>query len=546
MAVTSNTNGIIFADGSYQTKAASSAYSRSGFNRTTYSGSDLTLTSSSEPMQSIAFTGLYYRVILPDASTLTVAATPTFKITNFGKYSFSIWNYYSEKLYELAPGESVNLYLLRNDDNPGLWATDQYQLVGACNVAVASSITPFVPNYSTNTNGRTRVIGLSSSKFLIVYAVSASQSAAVVGTITGTSISYGSPVNFGEGWRLQNSAGYLNSAVTTAQGYTGLIKIDENTVLAQVVNSNSTKYLVSITISGTTPTFNSGSALNCGAYGWWGTAVWTNSSSGMVVLVRNDGESGEGEYYTPGTQLIQSVTVSGSTITAKSSLGPYSNLNTFPLKLIHCGNNVFVEITAQFSSIGYAYARPFTVNTTTGAFTTGTVKAFNQSVGVKASDYGFMFSPYGQKGVSFEVSGSSVRVGTFTTDGSTLSAYSKSAASFPEDFLFDITSCGTLGLGYPSEPNPTGQRMVYVSRRNNMIYSLKFNNDGLYVGYDVVGKTPILPEGSEIYPTTGTGAWSGLTNIVALADNYYITIGWTWILDVPYITTALVKTTYKD
>lgn len=545
MAVTVNTGGIIFADSSYQTTATSSAYSRSGYNRTEYSGSNVTLNASSAPMQSIAFTGYYYTVTLPQASTLTPGTAPTFTITNFGKFPYSIYAYGQYRIYNLYPGETVELYLLSNNGDAGLWSDGEKPLIGACYDEVVSSITPHIPYVSNNSNGRMRVVGLTSTKFMIVYAVSMSQSAAVVCEISGFGgITYGTPVNFGAGWCLTNHAasGYQNTR--TAEGYTGLIKIDENTVLAQVTNTNQTKYLVSITISGTTPTFNSGGALNCGGYGYWGQAVLIDSSTGMVVLSRNDGESGDGEGYNPGSTLVQSVTCVGSTVTAKSSLGVYSNLYYGGHKIVHCGNNVFVEVTGQTAGgVDYAYARPFTVNTTTGTFTTGTVKNFNQSIGIRYSDYGFRFAPYGQKGISIEYGYTRSRVATFSSDGSTVSGYKRSSLNLPPNFYPDQFYCSGVGMGYPSGPNPTGQRLVYSSPSDGMIYLLKFNNNGEYVGYDTAGKTSIYPFGNELNTYT-PGIYSTL--VAVLADNMYVTVGWSWSLDIPYISAAVIRTNYKD
>jgi hypothetical protein len=194
MAITVSGTSITFNDATVQTTAATGA---SG-NTITSSAVDITLTSSSTAGQVVTMTAANKRVILPSCTTMT-AGPIAFVITNNGSYGFDVASSDGYVIAALHTGESVTIACTSTATANGGWATSQTgastisTTISASTGLIASNSTSTAPYYPPQA-GVQQVVGLTSTSFLVVYVDRATSDVyAVVGTISGTTISYGTP-----------------------------------------------------------------------------------------------------------------------------------------------------------------------------------------------------------------------------------------------------------------------------------------------------------------------------------------------------------------
>jgi hypothetical protein len=164
--------------------------------------SDVTLTNASNRVQAITMTTSGDKVILPDATTITTLGGPLFIIVNTGIYTFDVCTSDGYALGYLEAGESMTLALSSSASANANWITDKNGLVG---LTVTQSVYSGLTASKATTNAypiakTVAVCALSSSSVLISYVDQAtSDTKAVVATISGTTISYGTAVTVSAG-----------------------------------------------------------------------------------------------------------------------------------------------------------------------------------------------------------------------------------------------------------------------------------------------------------------------------------------------------------
>lgn len=163
---------------------------------TSSSSADITLTNSSNRVQSISMSTYGKRVILPDATTISTLGGPLFILVNNGIYTFDVCTADGYVLAYLEAGESMSVALSSAASANANWITDKTGLVGL--TTTQSTTTNFTNAQSTvswATPADIQVSALSSSSVIIGYIDrTTSDLYAVVATISGTTISYGTPL----------------------------------------------------------------------------------------------------------------------------------------------------------------------------------------------------------------------------------------------------------------------------------------------------------------------------------------------------------------
>jgi hypothetical protein len=232
------------------------------------SSSDITLTSSSNRLQQVAMTGYGLQVILPDATTITTLGTPRFVINNDGYIAFDIAVSTGGRLFGLAGGQSVEISLSSNSDATSGWvATPIGQMAITQTIqdnqpatfytsSMFTSGTTLLSNATADMNSTSSTItsvnylqmtcvALSTTSVMAVWiAPSTGYPTACVGTISGTTISWGTPAV------VNNARAYATVKMCALSSTTGLISI----------SSGANFYNVGFSVSGTTLTFSTISA----------------------------------------------------------------------------------------------------------------------------------------------------------------------------------------------------------------------------------------------------------------------------------------------
>lgn len=246
MATSLVSTGITFPDATTQTTAAVGA--ASGVTNTT-SAVSITLTSSSNKTQNVSMTAVDKAVILPDATTITRLGSDLFTINNTGAYHFYIQLSAGGYINQVAPGGSVTLSLSDNTTSDGKWvqsdlgytAYKMYDyssfLLPSSQIAGSTFFQGTTPKYLSIQN----VTPLSATTFFISYLYSAnSELFGVIGTLSGTTITYGTPVSFGtNGNTYSGSPGVLKFSSTTG-------------ILIAAINTGVTFHFIPFSVSGTT------------------------------------------------------------------------------------------------------------------------------------------------------------------------------------------------------------------------------------------------------------------------------------------------------
>ena len=237
---------LTFSDGTTQARAAVGA---SGATVTS-SATDITLTASSNQLQQVAMTALGLSVILPDATTYTSGALggPIFVISNTGSNSFDIKNSTGYSVSSLSIGQACIISLSGNTTQNGWIAC---LLSNATNTTTniargpATNVTTTVPTWSS-ANQNMQVVALSSTLLLTVWLNSTTgYSYAAAGTISGTTITWGTP-----------------TAISTARAYNfvNIAALSATTALIGSIVVGTGSYYNGVSVSGTTITVSTISA----------------------------------------------------------------------------------------------------------------------------------------------------------------------------------------------------------------------------------------------------------------------------------------------
>jgi hypothetical protein len=167
----------------------------------------------------------------------------------------------------------------------------------------------------------------------------------VVGTVSGTSISFGTPVEFEGGDTL-----YISSTYDSANGKVVFAFQD-------TADANSGKCRVG-TVSGTSISFGSEQTFDTGSVN--ATGISYDSASGKVVIAYRD--SGNSNY---GTAIVG--TVSGTSITYGSPI-VFDSVNSSYTKAVYDSTNNKTVVTYKIASPAGVYAKVGTVSGTSISF----------------------------------------------------------------------------------------------------------------------------------------------------------------------------------
>jgi hypothetical protein len=292
MPVTINgSTGVTFPNSTLQASAAP------GGGTTTTSAVDITLTATSTQVQYVSMTAVDKFVILPNATTLG-EVSPAYTIINNGQYPFHVKNNAGDIVYyNLLQGETQTITLVDNATSSGVWANNTGLLNLGGGLPQVSSIAAVGDSYQNPA-----VAMLSATQALIFYCPTATQISVVLATISGTSVTYGTPTAI------------LASGGNT-QYFMRALRFNATTGIVFYYN-NSSSFIRAVTVSGSTITLGTAATLASA------NANNTTASGYMAMLDTTTGFVGYA-ISTPAVP-IRAFTVSGSTIT----LGGATNVST--------------------------------------------------------------------------------------------------------------------------------------------------------------------------------------------------------------------------
>lgn len=406
-----------------------SAINVSGGATETTTGSNITLTSSSNRVQSITPTA-DITVTLPDATTLS-KGTPTFTITNVS----SVYNVYvatsdSAIVKIVTPGTAIVLSLIGNSTSAGTWQINYLPIL-----ATIGSITQFDSNSVNNawdySNGYNMQylhnIALSSTSVVTIYARS-SGIYAVAATISGATITYGSP-----------------TLISSYVGAFGAVGLSSSNIIVWSVQSGVNPKAYGLTVSGTSITVSTASA-SIGSYG-----------SYLVSISRlNDTDALVGYYADSGTTTygFRVVTHNGSSAptlgTVSSTIAAANVYTTFvPVTSIPLTSTTTLIAYCGPSSGGYYLTARVVTTSGSSAPTLGTALTTTVVAGASTTN-GAAVVPYSSTEVALILYGTSPIV-SFTISGTTVTQQASvvtTATSLP--VLSWGTSTTTLANDYGS------------------------------------------------------------------------------------------------
>jgi hypothetical protein len=409
---------------------------------TTSSATDITLTNTSTQVQYVSMTAANKFVILPDATTLT-KGSPVFVIINNGEYPFHVKNSAGDIIiFGVVSGQTENLTLVTNATAAGSWATDASTINLGGGLPQISSITASGEDFLEPT-----VAMLSATEALIFYCPSATAISVVLATISGNSVTYGTPVAVVTG----GTPNYYFLKAMRFNATTGIV--------TYINGTTDDAFMRAITVSGSTVTVGSAVTLTTSGVGWIysGYMAMLDSTTGFVGYVQS----------TP-TVTIRAFTVSGSTIT----LGTATNVST--------DANYFLGAT-QISSgkVLFGY-----VNTGVNRFRVVTNSGTTLTLGAQATAIGVASSMLTQN--AFDKLATDVVSGV----GSGSAGYN--SIIVPVSGTTVGTVINTL-VGIEPIPNG-GQRIKYLSDNLQIAYGSYANNRSaltLYKGNSSVGANAV-------------------------------------------------------
>jgi hypothetical protein len=288
---------VLTSNGSAWTSATPSA----GFSgaTTTTSAVDITLTNTSTQTQYVTMTAVDKFVILPDATTLATEGAPIFVVINTGQYPFHIKDGGGNIIYyNVFANQTLTLTLIDNAAAIGKWANENGLLQLSVGLPQISSITAVFANSKSPV-----VAMLSATEALIFFQPAATSLSVVLATISGTSVSYGTPVSV-----IASGADPSHMKALAFNSTTGIVSYR--------TTSGPVWALRAVTVSGATVTVGAAANLT-------GNNGQDANQSGFMAML--DSTTGFVGYCTDtGVNSVRAFTVSGTTIT----LGTATTLNT--------------------------------------------------------------------------------------------------------------------------------------------------------------------------------------------------------------------------
>lgn len=437
IAVAPGTSGnVLTSDGTNWTSSTPPSTAGGGTQTTT--GSNITLTSSSTRLQEITPTA-NIDVVLPNATTLS-KGTPIFTISNVGgsAYTLTIKLASGSILTTVAAGAYVILNLSNNSTSDGTWEVNYLPLL-----ATQSSYTQFDSNNTAGGQNWNDAYGtplyhlniiLSSTSVLTVYMrYSTTNVYGVVGTISGTTITYGSPT------LISSVAGF------SPQNFCG-VGLSSTTALIGVSRSGNTPLAYGLTISGTSITVSTASA-GIGSANYYLTAISKIDST--TALISYYSSSGATNY------VWNTLTHNGS---SAPTLGTVSSATTDAytqnVPIVQVPLTATTHFVAYVSSPSNSYMGARIITTSgTSAPTLGTT--FISSSVLNSQDGGGATIPYSATEVSWFAQNSSsvASVATWTISGTTVSSVALTTSPIANPALMSFgTSTTTLTVNKDTSP----------------------------------------------------------------------------------------------
>ena len=265
-------------------------------------------------------------VTLPDATTLSTGG-PIFIISNNSFYVITLKNNAGAAIGYVSAGTAVTLNLTDKTTANGTWEINNLPVVGTQSdyVQFDSNVT----NYKSGAGGgggpNHANFALSSTSVLTVYCRTATTMYAVVGTISGSTITYGSPTLV-----ATEASGYY---------YFDAITLSSTQAIVNLSTSAAATAVYGLTISGTTISVSTISA-----------RVGANSSYGTMGMCRIDNNTALAAYYTNAgatSFVINTITHNGA---SAPTWGTASSAITTDGYMMSVG---MVQLTATTYQIAY-------------------------------------------------------------------------------------------------------------------------------------------------------------------------------------------------
>ena len=320
------------------------------------------------------------------------------------------------------------------------------------------------------------VFDSSNSKFVIFYsdAGNSNYGTAVVATVSGTSISYGTPVTYVSAMVQEQSATFDSS---------------NNKVVVSYVNSSDNKAYAAVgTVSGTSISFGTPVEWEAGAARYTATTFDSNSNK-VVVACKDTGNSGYG--------TARVGTVSGTSISFGTAVVFESSDTQFIGSTFDSTNNKVVIVYADYT------------NNTRPTAIVGTVSGTDISFGTKVQIASENQTNSLQRGVAFDSTNGKVLV-TYAAGGDTGSNVQfKSAVGTVSGTSISFGDQVTIDSGGISGSSNGGQNsMVFDSDAGKMIiaYPDSGNSNKLTIVAGTISGTTVAYESVAIHDNNGTGS----------------------------------------
>ena len=379
--------------------------------------------------------------------------------------------------------EAVASGTLPNGQAVALKANGQVEAVA---ISPAGAGTPVVFEAS-NTGGTASVFDTAANKVVVFYTDSGNSSygTAIVGAVSGTTISFGTAVVFNSGEATMLSATFDSSANKSIVAYRDGVASNHGKAIVGTVSGTSISF-------GAEASFNAGSTTNIGI-------GFDSTANKAVVAFRDDGNS---DY---GTAVVG--TVSGTSISFGSEATFQTNQTSLHSVVYDSVANKTVILYKHDGGSSYGKATVCTVSGTSISFGTAVTFKSANTEGVSAvfdSSANKVVIPYtisgAGKAVVGTVSGTSISFGseaTFSSTGSsnvscvfdssankTVVGYTEAVSTF-DGFTVLGTVSGTsisfnTAVNFTGAATYAGTSTVYDSTANKIVFSYNNNSNSSY------------------------------------------------------------------
>lgn len=165
----------------------------------TSTGSNVTLTATSNRVQAIATTAAGLTISTPDATTMTlIMGSPVYVIINTGSFSYRVINNAGSTIAIVGSGQAVAISLYDSSTAAGIWGAHNISKdtapLGRFYVGAQTAVSS---NAINNSDGRIAICALSADKFLLAYSDSTGGLGRVLCVdLTATVPTYGTALTF--------------------------------------------------------------------------------------------------------------------------------------------------------------------------------------------------------------------------------------------------------------------------------------------------------------------------------------------------------------